>query len=120
VPEADKAALYTGAAVVCYPGLWEGFGLPVLEAMAQGTPAVTSAGTATAEAAGDAALLVDPLDTDAIAAAIGRVLEDRALAERLAAAGRDRAAQLTWERSADLVAAALRDVVSETVGAPDR
>lgn len=63
VHPAELAALYTGATVFCYPSVLEGFGLPVLEAMAQGTPVVTARGTATEEAAGGAAVLVDPLDT---------------------------------------------------------
>lgn len=104
VPPDDLHALYAGAAVVAYPSLAEGFGLPVLEAMAHGAPVVTSSGTATEEVAGEAAILVDPLDTDAIAGAIERVLEDRGLAESLGAAGRVRAASFTWERSAELVA----------------
>jgi glycosyltransferase involved in cell wall biosynthesis len=97
--------LYAGASVVAYPSLAEGFGLPVLEAMAYGVPVVTSAGTATEEVAGDAALLVDPLDTDAIAGAIERILEDGELAASLGAAARVRASLFSWERSAELVAA---------------
>lgn len=96
----DLESLLAGAAVFCLPSLKEGFGLPVLEAMAQGAPVVTSAGTSTAEVAGDAGLLVDPLDERAIAAAIQELLEDRALAEQLASAGRANAALYTWERTA--------------------
>jgi glycosyltransferase involved in cell wall biosynthesis len=105
VPRNDLGALYAGASVVVYPSLAEGFGLPVLEAMAHGVPVVTSAGTATEEVAGDAALLVDPLDTDAIAGAIERILEDGELAASLGATARVRASTFSWERSAELVAA---------------
>jgi glycosyltransferase involved in cell wall biosynthesis len=94
--------------VVCYPSLREGFGLPVLEAMARGAPVVTSAGTATAEVAGDAALLVDPLDVDAIAGGIAAVLDDPAMAAALRAAGPTRAATYTWERTARAMAEAYR------------
>jgi glycosyltransferase involved in cell wall biosynthesis len=93
-------ALLAGADVFCLPSLKEGFGLPVLEAMSQGAAVVTSKGTSTAEVAGDAAILVDPLDETAIAAAIEQLLEDRALAERLSVAGQARAATYTWERTA--------------------
>jgi glycosyltransferase involved in cell wall biosynthesis len=86
--------------------------LPVLEAMAQGAPVVTSAGTATAEVAGDAGLLVDPLDVDAIARAIRTLLDDRAEAARLGEAGRDRAKTFTWERAAELTAEVYREAVS--------
>ncbi len=65
VPELHKAALYAAASVFCYPSIWEGFGLPVAEAMAQGTPVVTSRGTSTEEVAGEAAVLVDPTSIDA-------------------------------------------------------
>lgn len=111
VPRDDLSALYAGAAVVAYPSLREGFGLPVLEAMAQGAPVVTSSTTSTAEVAGDAALLVDPVDVDAIAGALARLLEDRDLASRLGAAARIRAAGFTWERTAEAVTAAYRDVL---------
>jgi glycosyltransferase involved in cell wall biosynthesis len=96
----ELEALLAGAAVFCLPSLKEGFGLPVLEAMSQGAPVVTSTGTSTAEVAGDAALLVDPRDESAIAEANAEVLEDPTLAERLAAEGRARAAIYTWERTA--------------------
>jgi glycosyltransferase involved in cell wall biosynthesis len=100
----DLDVLYAGAAAVVYPSLAEGFGLPVLEAMANGAAVVTSLGTATEEIAGDAALLVDPLDVDAIEEAMRRLLDDRALAAELGSAARARASTYTWERSAALVA----------------
>lgn len=100
VPARERDALYAGAAVVAYPSLREGFGLPVLEALAQGAPVVTSLGTATAEVAGDAAVLVDPREVDDIAAGIQRVLDDSALSTRLREAGPRRAAAHTWERTA--------------------
>jgi alpha-1,3-rhamnosyl/mannosyltransferase len=100
VPDADLAALYARAAVVAYPSLYEGFGLPVLEAMACGTPVVTSDGTALRDTAGDAALLVDPLDIEAMAGALRRVLEDRVLADTLRVRGVLRAARFSWDRMA--------------------
>jgi glycosyltransferase involved in cell wall biosynthesis len=114
VPEDDLGPLYAAADVVVYASLEEGFGFPVLEAMAQGTPVVTSAGTATEEVAGDAALLVDPLDVEAIAAAIDGVLTDRELARRLRDAGRARATQFPWERTAELMAAVYAEVAGES------
>jgi glycosyltransferase involved in cell wall biosynthesis len=112
VPTADRDALFAGARAVCYPSLREGFGLPVLEAMAQGAAVVTSATTATAEVAGEAGLLVDPLDVDAIAGALQRLLDDEDLAARLGAAGREQAARFTWARTADAMVAAYRDAVA--------
>ncbi len=110
VPDDDMGALYAGASVFCYPSLREGFGLPVLEAMAQGTPVVTSAGTATEEVAGGAGVLCDPRDPNDIAAGIGSLLGDPALAAATGARGRRRAGQLTWERTATQVVAAYADV----------
>jgi glycosyltransferase involved in cell wall biosynthesis len=107
VPDADLRALYGGADVFCYPSLREGFGFPVLEAMVQGTPVVTSAGTSTEElAAGGAAVLVDPTDAASIADGIRSVLADPACAAGLVDAGRRRAAEHTWDRTAELVEAA--------------
>ena len=108
VPEADKAALLTGADVFAYPSLYEGFGLPVLEAMACGTPAVTTTGGSLPEVAGDAATLIDPGDHDALAAAIAKLAADPAARQDAAARGLARAATFTWERCAEQTAAAYR------------
>lgn len=106
VAPADLRALYALATVFAYPSLQEGFGMPVLEAMAQGTPVVTSCGTSTEEAAGGAAVLVDPHDPDSIAAGLTQALgASTVYAER----GRERAAAATWELTAQLTAAAYRD-----------
>lgn len=106
----DRDAMVAGAKVLCYPSLFEGFGLPVLEAMAQGTPVVTSAGIATEEAAGGAAVLVDPHCVKSLADGLASVLEDPATGARLAQAGLARAQAMSWQRTADLTVAAYREV----------
>lgn len=111
VSEADLHALYSAASVFVLPSLAEGFGLPVLEAMAQGTPVVTSAGTATEEVAGGAALLVDPLDPEAIADGLRSVLGDDDLADGMRVAGAKRAAERTWAATAAGYAAAFHEVL---------
>jgi glycosyltransferase involved in cell wall biosynthesis len=106
VPDANLAALYSGATALVFPSLYEGFGLPVLEAMQCGTPVITSNTSSLPEVAGDAALLVDPTDEDALSQAMLDVLRDERLRLRLRCAGLERAAQFTWERCAELTAAA--------------
>ena len=101
--------MYAGAEVFCYPSLLEGFGLPVLEAMAQGAPVVTAAGTATEELVEGIGGAVDPRDPEAVAEALATVLDDPAERERRGAAGRARAAERTWNATA----AAMMDVVRE-------
>ena len=110
LPPEDLLPLYGGAAVFCFPSLREGFGMPVLDAMAHGAPVVTSAGTATAEVAGDAGLLIDPLDPSAITEALAKILDDAALGDRMRQAGRARATEFTWDRTAELTVAAYREV----------
>ena len=101
IADAALAELYRGARCVVYPSLYEGFGLPVLEAMASGTPAVTSRGTAMEEVAGGAAVLVDPHDATAIAEGIA---EAEVRSPELVPLGLARASAFTWERAADRVA----------------
>ena len=110
VPAPDLRALYAGAEVFCYPSLLEGFGFPVLEAMAQGTPVVTSQGTSTEELAGSAGVLVDPRDPSAIAAGIGSVLDDGPLAAKLASEGLERVGAYSWDRTAELLIEAYMEV----------
>jgi len=108
VSEQEKVALLGGAEALVYPSLYEGFGLPVLEAMACDTPVLTSSVSALPETAGGAALLVDPKDTEDIAAGMERLLTDTALREQLRAAGTARAATFRWDETARLTAGVLR------------
>ncbi len=103
VPDEDLVALYNAADLFVHPSLFEGFGLPPLEAMACGAAVVTSNTSALPEVVGDAALTVDPLDVEALAAAIARVLSDGDLRTKLESRGPARAAQFTWERTARIV-----------------
>lgn len=105
--------LYQAAEVFVYPSLSEGFGLPVLEAMACGVPVVASTAEALAEVAGDAALYAAPRDAGGFARQIETLLDDRGLASRLAAAGLSRAATFTWEAAAEETARVLEEAAGE-------
>jgi glycosyltransferase involved in cell wall biosynthesis len=110
VDDADLPALYAGAAAFAMPSLYEGFGLPCVEAMAAGTPVVAADRAALPEACGGAALLADPSDPDAFAAALVRAAGPER--ERLTADGRERASELTWQRTAEHVDRALEPLLA--------
>jgi glycosyltransferase involved in cell wall biosynthesis len=107
VPEHLLPGLYAGARTFAMPSLYEGFGLPCLEAMACGTPVVAADKAALPETCGTAALLADPHDPGSFAAQLLRAATDESERDRLIAAGRERSAQFTWQRSAELTDAAL-------------
>jgi glycosyltransferase involved in cell wall biosynthesis len=111
VGDAGLVALYSGADSVVVPSIYEGFGLPVLEAMACGAVVVTSNISSLPEVAGDAAVLVDPLDVESVADGIRRSLSDQGLRKRLQAAAIERARQFTWQRTAALTADAYRSIL---------
>ncbi len=102
VPEEDLPALYSGATVFVYPSIFEGFGLPVLEAMACGVPVITSHSSSLPEVVGEAALMVNPYDERAIEGALAQLLWDEALRRELSERGLRRARQFSWRRTAEL------------------
>jgi glycosyltransferase involved in cell wall biosynthesis len=109
VPDAELARLYRGARVVAYPSLYEGFGIPILEAMACGAPVVTSAGGSTEEVAGGAAVLVDPRDPNAIAAGLEEAARRR---DELRRRGLERARAFSWAAVARATEAVYREAVA--------
>lgn len=113
VADSDLPALYSGAAGFVFPSLYEGFGLPVLEAMACATPVVCSDRSSLPEAAGDAALLVDPTDREPLAVGMERLLTDRALANALRARGLERAQRFTTEHAASQLVQVYRRVLGD-------
>ncbi len=112
VADDDKAALLSGATALVYPSLYEGFGLPVLEAMACGTPVLTSNVSSLPEVAGDAALLVDPLDTEAIAQGMARLIADAGLRRSLVEKGYTQIRKFSWTNAARQVLQVLESTPS--------
>jgi glycosyltransferase involved in cell wall biosynthesis len=112
VAEADLPALYSGADFVAYPSLYEGFGLPIIEALACGTPVLTADNSCLPEAAGPGAVYANALDVASIAEGIVKLATDEALRQHLATLGRAHAANFTWERSADQLLAAYQKVLA--------
>ena len=112
VGRAQLAGEYRAADVLCFPSLFEGFGLPAAEAMAAGTPVVVSAATSLPGVVGSAGILVGPDDVAGWASAITRLYEDLGLRESLASAGRARAQELCWDRTAAVALDALRRAAS--------
>jgi glycosyltransferase involved in cell wall biosynthesis len=108
VDDADLPALLSGSLALAFPSLYEGFGLPALEAMACATPVLASSTSSLPEVVGDAGLLVDPLDVDAIAQGLRRLVDDGALRAELAGRGQARAATFTWQRAAGETLAIVR------------
>ena len=120
VDDATLSALYQSASVLAFPSLYEGFGLPLLEAMAHGVPAVVGNAGALPELAAGAAILVDPDDVASIADGLERLLADASLREKLGAEGRRRAADFTWERAAAATHEVLRRIASTGKPTPSR
>jgi len=100
IDDADRAAIYNLATAFVFPSLYEGFGLPPLEAMACGTPVITSNAASLPEVVGAAALLVDPNDTDSIAASMVKIVQSSELKDRLSRAGQERARDFNWTKTA--------------------
>ena len=107
IPREELMKLYARAQAFVYPSTFEGFGMPVLEAMAAGIPVACSDIPPLREVAGDAALFFDPLDETALAAALDRIMADDELRKRLAAGGPDHARPFTWQRTAEKTLAVL-------------
>ncbi len=128
VDRADLPGLFSGADAFVYPSLLEGFGLPVVEAMACGTPVIAANNSSLREVAADAALLIDPLDVGSMTDALALIAGDDALRQRLSSRGLDRAAEFSWTRTAQLTLDAYREaldsrpmpVSARALGVPDR
>ena len=111
VPYAELPDLYRGALALVYPSLWEGFGLPILEAMACGTPVITSRGSGTEEVAGDAALLIDPKNTRALADALRQFIEQPKLVANFQLKGLKRALLYRWPMTAETTCKTLAELL---------
>ena len=107
IAQEDLPTFYRQAEMLVYPSLYEGFGLPPVEAMACGTPVITSNTTGLPEAVGEAAMMIDPTSTEEIAVAMARLLDDASLRQRLQRAGIEKAKEFTWRRTAQRLLASL-------------
>jgi alpha-1,3-rhamnosyl/mannosyltransferase len=114
IEDRDLPALYSGARALAFPSEYEGFGLPVLEAMACGAPVVCSNSSSLPEVLGDTGLLVDPADRDGWTAALGRMEDDDRLRREYRERGLARAREFTWERNAELTVQVYRELAGET------
>src|SRR5687767_5900947 len=110
VPRADLPGIFSGATAFVYPSLLEGFGLPIVEAMACGAPVITSNNSSMKEVAGEAALLVEPTSVGQMTEALMKVAQDRSLRQELSRRGLKRAAEFSWQRTAELTLDAYREV----------
>ncbi|HEU4831858.1 MAG TPA: glycosyltransferase family 1 protein [Actinomycetota bacterium] len=117
VSNEEKRALLAGATVLAYPSRYEGFGFPVLEGFSARVPVLTSSAASLPEVAGDAALLVDPNDVDAIGDGLARLFDDTGLRRRLVAAGLERLATFSWDRAAVATAGVLRGATDRSASA---
>ncbi|MCL5257191.1 MAG: glycosyltransferase family 4 protein [Chloroflexi bacterium] len=117
VTDEEKAALYQAADLFVFPSLYEGFGLPPLEAMASGTPVLASNSSSLPEVVGDAGMLVEPTDTDAMASAMAKIVYDDGLREELRQRGLERAREFSWERTARQTIDIYRSILSGRRGA---
>jgi glycosyltransferase involved in cell wall biosynthesis len=115
IPDEDLPALYSLATVFVFPSIYEGFGLPPLEAMACGTPVLSSRNSSLAEICGDAAVLVDPLNEESLLDGLRQVLESKELQTQLGEIGRKRAAEFSWERAAQETITVYDSVLKNTI-----
>jgi len=113
IPEIELPSYYRGALALVYPSLYEGFGLPPLESMACGTPVLTSNVTSLPEVVGDASIMVDPYNVEAIAHGIERIVEDKVLRNQLQVRCLNQAKKFTWERTAKLTQQVLEQAINQ-------
>jgi glycosyltransferase involved in cell wall biosynthesis len=113
IREQDKAPLYSGATAFLFPSLYEGFGMPVLEAMACGAPVITSRVSALPEVVGDAGVLIDPYSEPAISEALGEVLTSPKRRQELGQRARERSRMFSWRQVAEQTVAVYEEVASQ-------